>query len=242
MPNESNSAANSQPLSDRHPHPPAIAPNPASPTATQRRLPHSRWGFWVPLAMQTLLIGLIPAQALYTMAVGKPVVLQTMPVDPSDFFRGYYVTLTYDISNMTELETVPGAEEAIAEIQQNSQEQTSPFDQAVDLYVVLEAPDNATNNPPTPWVPVAVHRDRPTNLPANQVALHGVYRYNRIIYDLERYYMPEEQRHDINDRIANVQQQTATEEDVPFVVEVRVGAQGNAVATGFWLEDAFFRF
>ncbi|MEO1210457.1 MAG: GDYXXLXY domain-containing protein [Cyanobacteria bacterium J06638_20] len=242
MPNEPNSATNSQPLSDRHPSSPAIAPTEPSPTATQRHLPHSRWGFWVPLAIQTLLIALAPAQALYTRAVGTPIVLQTVPVDPYDLFRGYYVTLRYDISNVAELGSIPGSEEAIAEIQQDFQNQTSPFDQAVDLYVVLEAPANATTNPPTPWVPVAVHRDRPTNLPANQVALHGIYRYGGIAYDLERYYMPEEQRADINNRIATVQQQTTTDEEVPFVVEARVGAQGYAVATGFWLEDTFFQF
>jgi uncharacterized membrane-anchored protein len=169
-------------------------------------------------------------------------VLQTIPVDPYDLFRGYYVTLNYTISNMAELESISGSEEAIAEIQQDFQDQTSTFDQAVDLYVVLEAPANATPHPPTPWVPVAVHRDRPANLPDNQVAVHGVYRYGGITYDLERYYMPEAQRDDINDRIAAVQQQTTADEAVPFVVEVRVGKQGHAVATGFWLEDTFFHF
>lgn len=242
MPNTSKSGTHSQPLRDRHPDSPAIAPTELSPIETQRRLTHSRWGFWVPLAIQTLLIALAPAQALYTRAVGTPVVLQTIPVDPYDLFRGYYVTLNYNISNMAELGSIPGSEEAIAEIQQAFQDQTSTFDQAVDLYVVLEAPANATNNPPTPWAPVAVHRDRPTNLPDNQVAVHGVYRHGGITYDLERYYMPEAQRDDINDRIATVQQQTNADEAVPFVVEARVGAQGHAVATGFWLEDTFFHF
>ncbi|MEO1144842.1 MAG: GDYXXLXY domain-containing protein [Cyanobacteria bacterium J06638_22] len=242
MLNTPKSAANAQPLRDRHPNSPAIAPTAPSPNATQRRLPHSHWGFWVPLAIQTLLIALAPAQALYTRAVGTPVVLQTIPVDPYDLFRGYYVTLNYNISNVAELGSIPGSEEAIAEIQQAFQDQTSTFDQATDLYVVLEAPANATTNPPTPWVPVAVHRDRPTSLLANQIALHGVYRHGGITYDLERYYMPEAQRADINDRIATVQQQTNADEAVPFVVEVRVGGQGHAVATGFWLEDTFFHF
>lgn len=236
----SNTAPQTEPMGDRHPDTPTT-PGVVS-ALVGRRLPHSRWGFWIPLTIQALFIALAPAQALYTMAVGTPVVLQTMPVDPYSLFRGYYVTLSYDISSVAELESLPGSEDTLAQIQADFAQRTSTFDRAIDLYVVVEAPENAATNPPTPWTPVAVTRDRPTDLPANQVALHGIYRSGRITYDLERYYIPEEQRDTINEQIARIQRETATDEQQPFVVEVRVGAQGNAVPVGFWLEDAFFRF
>ena len=39
----------------------------------------------------------------YSIATGTIVRLQTRPVDPNDFFRGDYVTLSYDITNVCDL-------------------------------------------------------------------------------------------------------------------------------------------
>ncbi|MFQ3615559.1 MAG: GDYXXLXY domain-containing protein [Cyanobacteriota bacterium] len=209
----------------QHPLPPVFPP--ASPVA--------RWRFGLALAIQAALILVIPLQAIYTQATGQTVILQTGPVDPYHPLRGYYVTLGYDISQPGELENLPGwrAFEAAA------QQQRSRF-AARPIYVILEAPEDAGSQPPKPWKPVAVSGDRPTNLPANQVALKGLYRNGWVNYGLERYYMPEAERLNINNRIAELQQANP---DLPkFVMEAKVGTNGEAVLTRMWLNDQPYQF
>lgn len=232
-----------------HPIHPSPPPSPL-PTAPPTSLtPHPRWRFWLPLAFQAVLILAIPVQALYTQATGTSVVLQTAPVDPYNLFRGYYVTLGYDISNVSNLEKLPGWSDVAAprrpsggqpapNATENTPSPSSIFRQAEPLYVILQAPQ-ATTKPPTPWQPVAVSRDRPTNLPPNQIALRGIQRGGQVTYGLERYYIPEEQRLSINNQIAELQSQSSP---APFVVEVKVGAGGTAIPMGFWLKDKVYRF
>jgi uncharacterized membrane-anchored protein len=205
---------------------------------------------------QAALILLVPVQSALTYATGETVVLQTVPVDPYDVFRGYYVTLSYNISTSQLLEEVPGWQETQLSLEADSNRR-SLFSSDRTLYVVLEAPaaDAASTTPPTPWTPVAVSRDRPTQLEANQVALRGRYEYWSIIYDLERYYMPEDRRDEINTKISEIQQANPVEPNPdptlaesssnttrPFVVEVKVGGLGQGVPLGFWLQDEYIRF
>jgi uncharacterized membrane-anchored protein len=84
-----------------------------------------------------------------------------------------------------------------------------------------------------------VSGDRPTNLPANQIALQGNYRRGIISYGLEAYYIPEDQRVEINERISQSQQSDAAQ---PFVVEVKVNAQGQAVPISLWVGDRNYKF
>ncbi|MEO9124284.1 MAG: GDYXXLXY domain-containing protein, partial [Microcoleus sp.] len=81
--------------------PPSFTLSPAA-----KRLP--AWRLWVPLLLQIGLITAVPATAVYTLVTGKTVVLQTAPVDPYDFLRGYYQVLSYDISDPRNLEKLPG--------------------------------------------------------------------------------------------------------------------------------------
>ncbi len=46
-----------------------------------------------------ILLGMF-AKGLYPLAVGSPVLLKTMPVDPRDLFRGDYAVLGYDINTL----------------------------------------------------------------------------------------------------------------------------------------------
>jgi uncharacterized membrane-anchored protein len=62
----------------------------------------------VPLLLQSLLICSIPFQSIYALATGTTVILKTMPVDPYDLLRGYYQTLSYDISSFSTLNKLPG--------------------------------------------------------------------------------------------------------------------------------------
>lgn len=189
-----------------------------------RRLPG--WRLWAPLLLQTALILAVPAQDAYTFVVGRQITLQTAPVDPYDLLRGYSQTLSYDISNPQSLAQLPGG----AGFKQ-------PQGKISDFYVILEAPSQGQTTPPQPWKPVQLSPDRPDQLSANQVALKGHYNGWSVTYGLENYYMPEDQRQQINTAIGQVRQQPEK-----FVVEVKVDGTGNAVPVSLWVEDHNYRF
>lgn len=232
---------------------PALQPDLAI-ALPNKRLPG--WRLWVPLALQSMLILAVPAQDAYTYATGRTVTLQTIPVDPYDLLRGYSQTLRYEISPPETLEKLPGG----SWFAQQPQEKVSTF------YLVLQAPaqiDTTTDTtPPQPWKPVRVSGDRPANLPENQIALQGQYRRgysSTVTYGLETYYMPEDQRQQINDEISQIQRrapavntpqpapnQPAPNQPAPnqqaFVVNVKVDAHGNSVPVSLWVGDRNHRF
>ncbi|MBI4819652.1 MAG: GDYXXLXY domain-containing protein [Deltaproteobacteria bacterium] len=49
------------------------------------------------LAIQLLILALIPAKKVRALASGRTVILETVPVDPYDPLSGYYVTLAYAV-------------------------------------------------------------------------------------------------------------------------------------------------
>ncbi len=207
-----------------------------------KRLP--AWRLWVPLLLQIGLIAAVPATAVYTFITGKTVVLQTAPVDPYDFLRGYYQVLSYDISDRINLEKLPGWKDLPAEktpcppgvacpkTTHNPKPQTS-------FYVILEAPKTATNpGRPQAWKPVRVSLENPVNLPANQIAIKGKYNSWRMEYGLETYYMPESEREKVNQEISEAQRNQRQS----FVVEVKVDKTGHAVPVSLWVRDRNYRF
>lgn len=193
------------------------------------------WAIALPLFLQTLLIVAVPLQAAIATLLGTTVILRTVPVDPYDPFRGYYTTLQYDISQRGVLSTLDGWE--------TIQPSLEPSDTArllrpgQSFYVVLSNQAQLENPTATlagePWTPVRVSRDRPRNLPAEQIALKGTYRSDRIVYGLERYYLPEAERLDLEQRIREAQ---SGEEQPRFFVEVRIGPLGKAVPIALWLQ------
>jgi len=195
-------------------HSPPIAPS---------RL--SGWWFWLPLLFQTGLILTVPAQDAYTYVTGRPVTLQTVPVDPYDLLRGYSQSLSYEISDPNRLENLPGG----IVVSSSSSE----------FYLVLEAPaTGVTSQPPKPWQPVRLSSICPKHLPQNQVAIQGkTDPYGRISYGLETYYMPEDQRNQINSAISKIRQNQQA-----FVVEAKVDSAGNAVPISLWVKDQNYRF
>lgn len=184
------------------------------------------WRFWLPLVCQAALILAIPSQALYTQITGRTVILKTVPVDPYDLLRGYSVTLNYDISQMTTLRRLPGWAEFEKQTSMNPDVASDSF------YLVLQAPKSADAKPPQHWQAIRISRDRPTNLAENQVSLRGQISNNTIQYGLERYYIPEDQRDEINQTINAAQANRASQ---PIVVAVKVDTQGHAVPLSFWV-------
>lgn len=220
---------------------PAVEPDRKSTKPQPRRIPS--WRFWVPLVFQSALIVAIPAQDAYTSITGTPITLQTVPVDPYDLLRGYSQTLSYTISRPDDLKKLPGGKEFFDNHQR--------YDGA-SLYVVLEAPQSANTTPPTPWKPVRVSAKRPTDLADNQVVLRGEFDRWQVIYGLETYYMPEDQRNQLNAEISQAQRQPNQAPRQPsqaqqqqrqaFVVDVKVDAQGNSVPVSLWVRDRNYRF
>ncbi|MFW6316635.1 MAG: GDYXXLXY domain-containing protein [Cyanobacteriota bacterium] len=195
--------------------------------------------FLLHLTFQIALIVAIPAQAIYTHFTGTEVVLQTVPVDPYDFLRGYSQTLRYNISPVEQLENLTGWESLVRQTRDN-EEDTVPPD-GTSFYVILQAPETEnTSTRPTPWEPIAVRYERPADLGDQQVAIRGELNNRWVDYGLERYYFPEQQREELNQRIRRLLE--AENEERPFFVEVKVDERGNAVAVSLWLEDSSFRF
>jgi len=198
-----------------------------------------RLRFWIVLALQIVLILAVPAQAFYTQMNGRSLVLQTAPVDPYSLFQGYSVTLSYDISNGQNLSKLPGWPDVEAKRKTKRDPLNSDETTSSEFFVILQAPTDAGNRPPKPWKAVSVASRRPDNLPANQIALRGSDRQGRIRYGLETYFIPEDQRDDINQQISQAQGESAKP---AFVVEAKVGSGGNAVPIAIWLRDKRYQF
>jgi uncharacterized membrane-anchored protein len=207
-----------------------------------KRLP--AWRLWVPLLLQIGLIAAVPATAVYTFITGKTVVLQTAPVDPYDFLRGYYQVLSYDISDLTNLQKLPGWKDLPTEKTPCAPgivcpKNTHNLKQQTSFYVILEAPKTATNpGRPQAWKPVRVSLENPVNLPVNQIAIKGKYNGWRMEYGLETYYMPEDEREKVNQEISEAQRKQRQS----FLVEVKVDKTGHAVPVSLWVRDRNYRF
>lgn len=187
------------------------------------------WRLILPLAVQVGLVVAIPGQAFYTRMTGKTVVLQTQPVDPYDWLRGYSQTLSYDISRWETLQSLPGWDRLSATPNQLSRE----------FYLILEQPQAETQGElPKPWKPISVSASLPDNLPSNQIALRGRVNQGQLVYGLETYYMPEDQRQKINQEINLAQQQ----ENQPFVVEIKVDDRGRSVPIKLCINEQCYQF
>lgn len=191
-----------------------------------------RWRFWVPLVLQVALICAVPAQAVYIHLTGKTVFLKTVPVDPYSLLLGYSQTLAYDISQVQTLRSLKGWD--TLNFAPGSKQETLVNQSTV--YVILQAPAQNHPNKPQPWKPVAVSSTPPTSLPTNQIALRGQVEFSQIVYNLETYYMPENQRREINETVAQANRKQTG------VVEIKVDGKGNAIPISLWMSDRNYRF
>lgn len=204
------------------------------------------WRFWLPLLFQTGLILAVPAQAIYTQITGKTVILQTVPADPYELLRGYSQTLRYDISDQDSLRRLPGWQELPK--QQPTGSKLNFLEPGTRFYVILAEPvAPPTSQLPQAWQPIAVSLRSPTKLQDSQVALLGLVKAGSIQYGLERYYIPEDQREQINRDLRQSKLSDPTplqltlplgnsppQPTPPVVMEIKVNNQGNAVPIGLW--------
>ncbi|MEL6163037.1 MAG: GDYXXLXY domain-containing protein [Cyanobacteria bacterium J06628_3] len=197
-----------------------------NPSVNNKPIPILR--FIIPFVIQAGLLLAIPAQSTYTYLTGRTVILQTIPVDPYSLLTGYYQILNYDISTRSTLEKLPGSKDILKDEK--------------SFYVILEEQKSNNKEIPQAWKPIRLTKDIPNSLPENQVALEGKYQRGRIIYGLEQYNMPEDQRNKINNDISQVRRSVTRRDKQPIVVEIKVDSQGKSVPVSMWVEEINYRF
>ncbi|MBE9230157.1 GDYXXLXY domain-containing protein [Cuspidothrix issatschenkoi LEGE 03284] len=195
------------------------------------------WRLIAPLLFQVGLIMAVPLQAMYTDVTGKMVVLQTTPVEANDVLRGSSLNLDYNISRPETLRRLPGWNDWL---RRNSRRGRQII-QGSTLYLILQERRSFDRNELQSWRPIRVSNNRPVYLSNNQVALKGNYQDGLINYGLENYFITDEQRREINNDLAEIQESRNGREE-PILVRVKVDPQGNAVPMGLSIRDRNYRF
>jgi len=167
--------------------------------------------FSLAVALQILvLIGLI-ASRQGTLASGRTILLETVPVDPRSLFQGDYVVLSYKISTVD-----PG----------KVQEAGASWRPGETVYVTLRQQGKY-------WEAVAVHRRRPRAGP-EEVVIKGRWNWgNRITYGIESYFVPEGQGREIERRRG----QRGEDGTARLSVEVAVDRAGRAAIRRLLVDD-----
>ncbi|MTJ49299.1 GDYXXLXY domain-containing protein [Dolichospermum sp. UHCC 0259] len=198
------------------------------------------WRLIAPLLVQVGLILAVPSQAMYTDVTGKTVILQTVPVNSNDVVRGSSLNLDYNISRPETLRRLPGWNDWLRRNSRRGRQ----IAQGSILYLVLQERQSfdsegrsRNRNELLSWRPIRVSSNRPVYLSNNQAALKGNYQDGLINYGLENYFIPEEQRQQINEDISQIQE-TRNGRQQPILVRVKVDPQGNAIPTGLSIRDA----
>lgn len=186
---------------------------------TESKIPQRN--FWLAMGAQLILLATIPARSLYAIATGTTVYLETAPVDPYDLLRGYYQTLSYNISNRSQLEKLPGGE-MLKSRNYNPDRR--------EIYVTLALPKDGRSAAK----PVAISNQKPNNLPSDRIAIRGVSDGWQIRYDLEKFYMPETQADTVNKEISGNRRN--------LLVEVKVDSGGHPTLVGLWIGDKKYNF
>ncbi|MDF2626534.1 MAG: hypothetical protein K0R39_365 [Symbiobacteriaceae bacterium] len=148
-----------------------------------------RWVFVAAVALQVLLLLGMAGRHSYTLQTGRPIRLETAPVDPWDPFRGEYVSLNYKISQLEAGRvTMAGA----------------PYQRGQKVWVTLRSADPY-------WIAVAVSSRRP-QASGNEVAVQGTVQWYYpdagpagrpqvfIRYGIEQFYVPEGEGPELEDR------------------------------------------
>ncbi|CEJ44025.1 GDYXXLXY domain-containing protein [Umezakia ovalisporum] len=206
-------------------------------TEEKANRPLPLWRLLIPLLIQTGIILAVPTQAMYTNFTGRDVILQTLAQDPNNFVQDFYLRLEYNISRVENLRELPGWDDLLRVNKGRNRRLLS----GTNLYLILQEQQNLSNRGvPRAWKPVRVSSNLPQSLPRNQVALKGVYQDNAVIYGIETYYLPQEQRQQIsNDILQSVQltRKNRGRQIQPITVRVKVDPQGNAVPVSLWVRN-----
>ena len=152
--------------------------------------------FIILILLQLLILVGLTGYSEAILAFGKTVVLQTVPVDPRDLFRGDYVVLRYEIST---LDRVPGYWQ---------------IDEGDEIYVKLEKEDDV-------WDAVQISKAKPDDwyyFIAGEV--EDVWDGRLMVeYGIEAYFVPEGKGREI-ERADDIGLSGASLDSLDHVVEV----------------------
>lgn len=171
-----------------------------------------RMWFGLAVALQVGILLVMMGMKMYTLNYGTKILLKTRPVDPWDMFRGDYVVLNLEISQL-DLGTVPHGNE---EFKQND-----------TVYVVLKKGGRY-------WTARSVSHKRPAD---GSLAIKGTVGYYNdyektlnVNYGIDSYYVPEGQGKVIENA------------KVLADAEVSVDRRGNSALSRLFLEGEEVKF
>ncbi len=160
--------------------------------------------FAAAVSLQLAILAYIPWPQVRARNSGTEVVLSTGQYDPYDAFSGHYVALRYEVSNI-------------------------PSDQLgrlPDVFYIALRPDEKGI-----WRSVG-HAAEVSDLPPATVALKALNRRWSAAIGMERYYMPEARRNEINEALAAAQGETDA-----IRVRARIGPDGTAALVNLIIGD-----
>lgn len=156
--------------------------------------------FYLAVAAQALFLLAMVGIHLFTLQTGERILLKTVPVDPRDLFRGDYVRLNYEISELDAKKLAPAG---------------ASFKRGDAVWVLLQRGERY-------WQAVRVSTEPPTAGPG-QVAVRARVRYYVVAlgvsYGIETFFVPEGQGRELENRVGR---------PVDLDVEVAVDRFGNA--------------
>lgn len=169
--------------------------------------------FSIAVAIQLLILLYVPAQRIYTRATGKTVLLNILPYDPYSPFTGYYANLNYEV--------------AVAERYKEfkNKQLANQHWEGDSVYAILQKRSDGT------WGPDYLSIKLPRQLPDNQIALKGKYIY-RIDFGIERFYIPENKRDEIESVLRTHPEKAKA--------EVKVDSYGNTALMRLIIGDRVY--
>ncbi|NLI77805.1 MAG: GDYXXLXY domain-containing protein [Candidatus Riflebacteria bacterium] len=161
---------------------------------------HRKALFFGGLALQLVILLLVPLPKLTARLTGTPVILKVVPVDPYSIMSGYYMTLGFEISQTGRFP--PGTD--------------ARFSNGETVYAVVKpGPEGCAR-------PLFLARKKPDTLADGEVAIKGRMEHgSRVVYGIERFYIPEARRHEID--------KAMREKPDANRVEILVGPDGTAI-------------
>jgi uncharacterized membrane-anchored protein len=170
--------------------------------------------FLLVVLLQVVLLLVIPLSRRLALTTGRTVVLETAPIDPYSAFRGYYVTLNYQISSPNNL---PFTDSHLKPVEGRN------------YYVWLKPDADGI------WHPYKVSVKPPANLGSNRTAIKGRYRSQWLMeYGIEQYYLPETKRLELENLLNKRNQK--------ILVKLKVGQGGQGAITGLQVGGRSFRY
>jgi uncharacterized membrane-anchored protein len=165
--------------------------------------------FLLAVLIQVLIVAAVPGKQIFARMTGRLITIKTAPIDPYDFLSGYYVTLGYQISRPP----------------QNFQ---AEYRSSEPVYVIL------TEDPNKVWIIDSVHREKPDKIEPDKVLICGNLTYNRILYGVESYYIPEDKRQSIEHDLSNNRDKT--------YAQIKVDKFGNAALVRLLIGDKTYEY